>query len=93
MCINALMCDTRIHSLEFVSYKNLLQEKAQKDKVSIPHYVTERSEKFDGFVSTVTVYLASGHSLPLSSTPHPVKKAAEQEAARLACVELKLIEK
>lgn len=73
----------------FISYKNLLQEKSQKEKQSTPHYTTERRE--EGFVSTVTVYIPSGQSFQETSSPHSVKKAAEQEAAKLACKKLQMI--
>ena len=55
----------------------------------MPNYSTERAE--EGFMSTVTVYLPSGQSFKETSSPSPVKKAAEQEAARLACQKLQIV--
>ena len=72
-----------------MSYKNLLQEHAQKQGLSLPHYETERVEM--GFQSTVRVHRSASESVEFTSGPQPVKKAAEQEAAKLACVELSLI--
>ena len=74
-----------------VSYKNLLQEHMQKLSCSLPHYETERVDT--GFTSTVRVHRSAGsESVEFTSSPQPVKKAAEQEAAKLACVDLKLIQ-
>ena len=72
-----------------VSYKNLLQEHMQKQGLSLPHYETERVEL--GFKSTVRVHRHSNDSVEFTSGPQPVKKAAEQEAAKTACIELKLV--
>lgn len=72
-----------------VSYKNLLQEHAQKYGLSLPHYETERVEM--GFLSTVRVHRSEKELVEFTSGPQPVKKAAEQEAAKLACIELSLI--
>ena len=72
-----------------VSYKNQLQEHTQKQGLPLPHYETERVEL--GFQSTVRVHRAGSDSVEFISGPQPVKKAAEQEAAKLACIELNLI--
>ena len=74
-----------------VSYKNLLQEYTHKNKVSLPRYETERTE--EGFQSTVSLRgpAPSGDLLVFTSGGYPVKKAAEQEAAKMACVELNLL--
>ena len=71
-----------------VSFKNLLQEYTHKSKLSLPHYETERTE--EGFKSTVSIY-TSGKSMTFTSAAYPVKKAAEQEAAKIACTELNLL--
>lgn len=72
-----------------VSYKNLLQEHMQKQGLTLPHYETERTD--EGFQSTVRVHRHGNESLKFTSSPQPVKKAAEQEAAKAACLELKLL--
>ena len=72
-----------------VSYKNLLQEHVQKQGLTLPHYETERVE--EGFKSTVKVHRHGNESLTFTSSPQPVKKGAEQEAAKAACLELNLI--
>jgi len=72
-----------------VSYKNLLQEYTQKSKLSLPHYETERTE--EGFKSTVSIYKSSGEMVTFTSGGYSVKKAAEQEAAKIACIELNLL--
>ena len=74
-----------------VSYKNLLQEHMQKQGLSLPHYETERVE--EGFKSTVRVHRpGNADSEEFTSSPQPVKKAAEQEAAKAACLKLNLIQ-
>ena len=74
-----------------ISYKNLLQEHMQKLACGLPHYETERVDA--GFKSTVRVHRsAGGESIEFTSSPQPVKKAAEQEAAKMACLHLKLIQ-
>lgn len=72
-----------------VSYKNLLQEHIQKQGLSLPRYETERVEL--GFQSTVRVPHLGSDSKEFTSGPHPVKKAAEQEAAKMACMDLKIL--
>lgn len=72
-----------------LSYKNILQEYAQKRKLATPHYETEQSE--DGFKSTVSVTDGSGRSCRFSSDGQQAKKTAEQQAAQRACCELKLV--
>lgn len=73
-----------------VSYKNLLQEHMQKKGLTLPHYETERVE--EGFKSTVKVHRQGNKSMTFTSSPQPVKKGAEQEAAKAACFELNLIQ-
>jgi len=74
-----------------VSYKNLLQEYCQKQKFPLPIFSTMASAEVSGFVSTVTVKLADGKSTTFESSPHPSKKAAEQNAAAIACQSLNLV--
>ncbi len=62
----------------------------QKQGLTLPHYETERVE--EGFKSTVKVHRqGNDESLTFTSSPQPVKKGAEQEAAKAACLDLKLI--
>jgi len=72
-----------------VSYKNLLQEHLQKQRLPLPLFRTEASE--EGFVSTVTVKSSDGRSARYESSAHSSKKAAEQNAAAIACQLLNLI--
>ena len=73
----------------FTSYKNLLQEYAQKKKLPLlPSYSTQRTG--EGFQSKVTIVRPSGEKLVISSGNHPTKKAAEQEAAMIACDQIGL---
>ena len=74
-----------------VSYKNLLQEYLQKHKLPLPTFRTMASGEMVGFVSTVTVKSVDGESATYESSPHPSKKAAEQNAAAVACQSLNLI--
>ena len=74
-----------------VSYKNLLQEYLQKNKLPLPTFRTMASAEMAGFVSTVTVKSVEGKSITYESLPHPSKKAAEQNAAAIACQSLNLI--
>ena len=73
-----------------ISYKNLLQEYLQKQRLPLPLFRTEASE--EGFVSTVTVKSIDGRSAKYESSPHASKKAAEQNAAAVACQLLNLLE-
>lgn len=73
-----------------VSYKNLLQEYVQKSHISeLPRYETERTDK--GFVSSVIIRVATDKTQKFEGCPHANKKAAEQESAKKACLELKLV--
>lgn len=74
-----------------VSYKNLLQEYCQKYKFPLPTFRTMASAEMSGFVSTVSVKTVDGTSTTFESPPHPSKKAAEQNAAAIACQSLNLI--
>lgn len=74
-----------------VSYKNLLQEYFQKQRLPLPTFNTMASAEMSGFVSTVTVKLADGKSTTFESSPHSSKKAAEQNAAAIACQSLNLV--
>lgn len=74
-----------------VSYKNLLQEYTQKQKLPLPTFRTMASAEVSGFISTVTVKSAGGESTTYESSPHPSKKAAEQNAAAVACQSLNLV--
>ena len=74
-----------------VSYKNLLQEYLQKQRLPLPTFRTMASAEMSGFVSTVSVKLADGTSTTYESSPHPSKKAAEQNAAAIACQSLSLV--
>lgn len=71
------------------SYKNILQEYAQKSKLATPHYETMLSD--NGFISTVSVTDRSGRPCTFSSDGQQAKKTAEQQAAQKACCELKLV--
>lgn len=73
-----------------VSYKNLLQEYLQKQKLPLPTFRTMASAEMSGFVSTVSIKSADGMSTTYKSSPHPSKKAAEQNAAAIACQSLNL---
>lgn len=86
---NLLFSSHSLTGAGMVSYKNLLQEFTQKNSFSLPHYETERVEL--GFQSMVRVHCTSDESVEVTSGPQPVKKAAEQEAAKLACIKLNLI--
>lgn len=72
-----------------VSFKNLLQEYTQKLKLSLPRYTTEPTAV--GFKSTVSVQRPSKESVIFTGEEQSVKKAAEQDAARIACIELNLL--
>ncbi len=76
-----------------LSFKNILQEYTHKNKGSLPHYETERTD--EGFQSTVRLHRAgpSSDHLVFTSGGYPVKKAAEQEAAKMACIELNIMPK
>lgn len=74
-----------------VSYKNLLQEHCQKHKLSLPTFQTMASAEMSGFVSTVIVKQADGKNATFQGSPHPSKKAAEQNAAAIACQSLNLL--
>lgn len=73
-----------------ISYKNILQEYMQKSRVAeLPRYSTERTD--DAFISTVVVRIAPEKTQKFKGTPHSNKRAAEQESAKVACFELKLV--
>lgn len=74
-----------------VSYKNLLQEYCQKQKIPLPSFSTMASADISGFVSTVSIKLTDGSSTRFEGSPHPSKKAAEQNAAAIACKSLNLV--
>ena len=72
------------------SYKNILQEYIQKSHISeLPRYETERTG--DSFVSSVVIRVATDKTQRFMGQPHANKKAAEQESAKKACLELKLV--
>lgn len=71
------------------SYKNILQEYAQRSKLATPHYETMLSD--EGFRSTVSLTDRSGKPWTFSSDGQQAKKTAEQQAAQRACSELKLV--
>ncbi len=64
-----------------------LQEYLQKSY--IPVYETERMDA--GFVCTVAVKVSPDEMQRYRGRPHPNKKAAEQESAKVACYHLKLV--
>ena len=72
-----------------VSFKNLLQEYTQKLKLSLPRYTTEWTAV--GFKSKVSVQRPSKETVIFTGEEQSVKKAAEQDAARIACIELNLL--
>lgn len=72
-----------------VSFKNLLQEYTQKLKLSLPRYTTEPTAV--GFKSKVSVQRPSKETVIFTGEEQSVKKAAEQDAARIACIELNLL--
>lgn len=73
-----------------ISFKNLLQEYLQKSHISeLPLYDTERTE--DGFVCTVVVKLSPDKAQHFKGAAHGNKKSAEQESAKVACYELKVV--
>ena len=74
-----------------VSYKNLLQEYLQKShSTSLPSYRTERET--EGYISCVSIKLPpQGTSRTFRGKPHANKKAAEQESAKKACLELGIV--
>ncbi len=73
-----------------ISYKNILQEHVQKSRISeLPRYETERTE--DGFISTVIIRVSTDKTQRFQGLPHANKKSAEQESAKKACLELKLV--
>lgn len=74
-----------------VSYKNLLQEYCQKQKIPLPVFRTMASAEMSGFVSTVSIKLTEDESTTFEGSPHPSKKAAEQNAAAVACQSLNLV--
>jgi hypothetical protein len=55
----------------------------------LPRYSTERTEA--GFVSTVAVKISPDKSQRYTGLPHANKKAAEQESAKVACHDLKIV--
>ena len=57
--------------------------------MSLPHYETERTD--EGFKSTVRVHPTSDTTMEYTSSAQPAKKAAEQEAAKLACEGLNIV--
>jgi len=74
-----------------VSYKNLLQEYLQKSRSpSLPSYRTEREP--DGYICCLSVKLPpEGKSRTFRGKPHANKKAAEQESAKKACLDLGIV--
>ena len=90
-CIQPCATYTLLIGAGFISFKNLLQEHTQKTKVALPHYKTERTE--EGYVSTVSIQQSSGGQvLHFTSGGQSFKQAAEQEAAKLACTKMGLLQ-
>ena len=77
------------HFLDMVSYKNKLQEYFQKYMLQLPQYETNRlpNERFQCTLSYVTL---DGVNHTIKGTECTTKKSAEQSAAHLACVKLKI---
>ena len=71
-----------------ISYKNKLQEYFQKNKLNLPEYSTEATGT--GFISTVTCHFAGNSPRTFKGHECTTKKAAEQDSAQQACIELKI---
>ena len=86
-----MMCTllTNIASERNISYKNCLQEYAQASHSPLPTYKTERSAQ--GFVATVAVRQLEGDAQYFRGKVQGTIKAAEQDSARVACEQLKII--
>ena len=72
-----------------LSCKSLLQQYTQKKRLPSPQYGATITS--GGFRSTVTVYRPSGVRLTFTSDTQRLKRDAEEEAAKLACMELDLL--
>ena len=74
-----------------ISYKNLLQEYLQKSGcLDLPVYQTERT--IQGYVAELSIKIPPKYEqLTYQGKPHANKRGAEQECAKQACVELKIV--
>jgi dsRNA-specific ribonuclease len=74
--------------MEMISYKNKLQEHFQKQKTPLPSYsITQSPNGY--FICTITCYTGNGGEVTLKGSQQTTKKAAEQSAAREACLKFK----
>jgi dsRNA-specific ribonuclease len=77
-----------INDMEMISYKNKLQEHFQKQKTPLPSYsITQSPNGY--FICTITCYTGNGGEVTLKGSQQTTKKAAEQSAAREACLKFK----
>ena len=75
--------------LDMVSYKNKLQEYFQKYMLQLPQYETNRLPN-ERFLCTLSYVTLDGVNHTIKGTECTTKKSAEQSAAHLACVKLKI---
>ena len=63
----------------------------QKNRTDLPCYEIERTD--NGFISSVTIKLGQDKAQHFKGTHQATKKAAEQDCAKKACLELKIVGK